>query len=108
MKDRMNKGITFYVAECTEFPSLGVYKENLSLEEALDIYDSIPEERMHGVKGIGFQLEECGTSFDLMQGDEILTEIINMISDFRDNPLIQKAMEDCQNEIAKRKCFNVR
>ena len=33
-----------------EFPVMGEYHDNLSLEEALKIYETIPEERMHGIK----------------------------------------------------------
>ena len=48
--------ITFYVAECMEFPVMGEYHNNLTLEEAIKIYESIPAERLHGIKGIGFDL----------------------------------------------------
>ena len=33
-----------------EFPVMGEYHDNLSLEEALKIYETISEERMHGIK----------------------------------------------------------
>ena len=33
-----------------EFPVMGEYHDNLSLEEALKIYETIPEELMHGIK----------------------------------------------------------
>ena len=39
-----------------EFPNLGEYHDNLSLEEAIRIYQEIPAERMNGIKGIGFVL----------------------------------------------------
>ena len=34
--------ITFYVAECMGFPVMGEYHNNLTLEEAIKIYESIP------------------------------------------------------------------
>ena len=38
--------ITFYVAECTEFPGLGEYHERLeTLQEAMELYEKIPAER---------------------------------------------------------------
>ena len=40
-----------------EFPNLGEYHDNLSLEEAIRIYQEIPAERMNGIKGIGFELK---------------------------------------------------
>ena len=50
--------ISFYVAECMEFPVMGEYHNNLTLEEAIKIYESIPAERLHGIKGIGFDLQD--------------------------------------------------
>ncbi|WP_346727956.1 LPD28 domain-containing protein, partial [Pseudoflavonifractor sp. MCC625] len=41
--------LTYYVAECMEFPNLGEYHDNLSLEEAVRIYQEIPAERMNGI-----------------------------------------------------------
>ena len=48
--------ITFYTAECMEFPSLGEYHNNLTLQEAVAAYQAIPANRLHGIKGIGFTL----------------------------------------------------
>ena len=50
--------ISFYVAECAEFPVMGEFHGNLTLEQALEIYDKIPAERMNGIKSIGFSLED--------------------------------------------------
>ena len=50
--------ISFYVAECAEFPVMGEFHDNLTLEQALEIYDKIPAERMNGIKSIGFSLED--------------------------------------------------
>ena len=50
--------LTYYAAECMEFPNLGEYHDNLSLEEAIRIYQEIPAERMNGIKGIGFELKD--------------------------------------------------
>lgn len=59
VSDRLPTGdLTYYVAECMEFPNLGEYHDNLSLEEAVRIYQEIPAERMNGIKGIGFELKD--------------------------------------------------
>ena len=50
------ESLRYYVAECMEFPNLGEYHDNLSLEEAIRIYQEIPAERMNGIKGIGLSL----------------------------------------------------
>lgn len=55
--------ITFYAAECMEFPVLGEYHDNLTLADAYEKYRAIPSERIHGIKGIGFRLED-GSMYD--------------------------------------------
>ena len=92
--------ITFYVAECTEFPVLGEYHERLeTLQEAMELYEKIPAERMNGIKGIGFRLEDGSIydgNFDLMVMGEMQTEFINEIPQYRDSPLVQKAIADME------------
>ena len=88
--------LTFYVAECSEFPTLGELHENLTLDEAIRIYHEIPPERMNGIKGIGFNLEDGSMydgQMDLMSGGVVHTDIINAIDHYRENPEIQQAME---------------
>lgn len=97
--------ISFYVAECSEFPVMGEYHENLSLEEAFDIYESIPSGRMNGVKGIGFNLRDGSDyagQFDLMTGDRVLEDDINYISHYKEHPLVQKAISDIKTKLAAR------
>ena len=97
--------ISFYVAECMEYPDLGELHENLSLDEALQIYDQIPAERMHGIKGIGFELHGSGdydSKFPLMQGDKMQTTLIQMVPFYRDNPLVQQAVTDLSQKMESR------
>ena len=99
--------ITFYVAECTEFPVLGEYHERLeTLQEAMELYEKIPAERMSGIKGIGFCLEDGSIydgNFDLMVMGEMQTEFINEIPQYRDSPLVQKAIADMEKILANQK-----
>lgn len=99
--------ITFYVAECTEFPVLGEYHERLeTLQEAMELYEKIPAERMNGIKGIGFRLEDGSIydgNFDLMVMGEMQTEFINEIPQYRDSPLVQKAIADMEDILSKHK-----
>ena len=92
--------ITFYVAECMEFPVMGEYHNNLTLEEAIKIYESIPAERMHGGKGIGFDLqdgdEDYSGEYELMCWDRVDRELIDMIPHYRESPLVQKAINDME------------
>ena len=99
--------ITFYVPECTEFPVLAEYHERLeTLQEAMELYEKIPAERMSGIKGIGFCLEDGSIydgNFDLMVMGEMQTEFINEIPQYRDSPLVQKAIADMEKILANQK-----
>lgn len=59
-----------------------VYHNNLTLEEAIKIYESIPAERMHGGKGIGFDLqdgdEDYSGEYELMSWDRVDRELIKI------------------------------
>ena len=92
--------ISFYVAECMEFPVMGEYHNNLTLEEAIKIYESIPAERLHGIKGIGFDLqdgdENYSGEYELMSADRIRRDLIDMIPHYKESPLVQKAIADME------------
>ena len=89
--------LRYYVAECMEFPNLGEYHDNLSLEEAIRIYQEIPAERMNGIKGIGFELKDGSDyegPFPILNGQTIDLDTIQAIDYYRDNPLVQKAVKE--------------
>ena len=98
VSDRQPTGnLTYYVAECMEFPNLGEYHDNLSLEEAVRIYREIPAERMNGIKGIGFELKDGSDyegPFPVLTGQTIDLDTIQSIDYYRDNPLVQKAVKE--------------
>ena len=92
--------ISFYVAECMEFPVMGEYHNNLTLEEAIKIYESIPADRLHGGKGIGFDLQDgdkdYSGEYELMCWDRVDRELIDMIPHYKESPLVQKAINDME------------
>ena len=92
--------ITFYVAECMEFPVMGEYHNNLTLEEAIKIYESIPADRLHGGKGIGFDLQDgdkdYSGEYELMCWNRVDRELIDMIPHYKESPLVQKAINDME------------
>ena len=98
VSDRLPTGdLTYYVAECMEFPNLGEYHDNLSLEEAVRIYQEIPAERMNGIKGIGFELKDGSDyegPFPILTGQTIDLDTVQAIDYYRDNPLVQKAVKE--------------
>lgn len=107
MKEKLaaEASISFYVAECAEFPVMGEFHDNLTLEQALEVYDKIPAERMKGIKSIGFSLEDGSIysgMFDLMVGGEVQAEIVNHIQHYRESPLVQKAISDMKTLLEKR------
>lgn len=91
--------ITFYAAECMEFPVLGEYHDNLTLADAYEKYRAIPSDRIHGIKGIGFRLED-GSMYDgeyeLMRGGVISKDMIDLIPHYKESPLVQKAVSDLE------------
>ena len=105
LPDEDKSRISFYVAECSEFPVLGEFHQDLTLEQAFSIFDQIPGNRMNGIKSIGFNLEDDSDyagMFDLYVGNSLQKEIINSIPGYRDNKLVQKALSDAEKIIEKR------
>ena len=100
--------ISFYVAECMEFPNLGEHHENLTLSEAMKLYEKIPAERMNGVKGIGFELYD-GSMYDgqypLMEAGKVDEELINMVEHYKNSPLVQQAIVDCKEMLENKERF---
>lgn len=97
--------ISFYVAECSEFPVLGEFHQDLTLEQAFEIFDQIQGSRMNGIKSIGFNLQDGSDyegMFDLYVGRTLQKDIINSIPGYRDNKLVQKAISDAEKIIEKR------
>ena len=96
-QQRPEPSITFFVAECMEYPVLGEYHDNLTLDEAFSLYQAIPDERHDGIKGIGFRLED-GSGYDgdyeLMRGGVISRDLIAQVPHCQESPLVQKAIKD--------------
>ncbi len=101
--------ISFYAAECMEFPSMGEYYENLTLEEAVEKYKMIPEDRIHGIKGIGFCLKDGSIydgEYELMSGGKISKDLIDLVPHYKESPLVQKAMRDLERILAEKQREN--
>lgn len=92
--------LTFTVAECGEYHSLGKYYEGIqTLEEAVSLYQQIPPERMNGIPAIGINLHVMGTDkredvqADILSGDEIDTGFISLIPELGGNPDVKEAVK---------------
>lgn len=102
--ERTEDTISFYVAECMEYPVMGEYHENLTLQEAYELYEKIPPERINGVKGIGFCLEDGSIYdglFELMSGGTVIKDVINEIPHYKESPLVQKAIADLEKILSE-------
>ena len=99
--------ITFYVAECMEFPSYGEYHETDNLKDAFEILDTIPPQRLNAVTGIGFVIHDENSAIDngqypLVQGDQIQYDAINMVDYYKDSPLVKGAITECEAILKER------
>ena len=50
--------MTYFVAECMDFPVMGRYHDNLTIEQAVQLYQDIPDGGMNGGKGIGYRIDD--------------------------------------------------
>lgn len=106
---QMEGTITFYVAECMEFPVMGEFHDGLSLDEAIRVYESIPSDRMHGIKGIGFDLQDDSIysgQYELFSGGKVLYDAIDLVDYYKKNPIIQDAMKKLETYAAEKKQKN--
>ena len=85
--------ITLTVAECGEFHNLGEYHEDIaSVEEAIEIFNQIPPERMNGIRSIGINIHTEGTEayedtqMDIVSGRTADLEVLDYVPDITDNP----------------------
>lgn len=97
--------ISFYAAECAEFPVMGEVHYDLTLPEALEAYEKIPSERMHGLKCVGFDLKD-GSDYEgiqsLMIEGKIQKEFLNSIPGFRENSYVQNAISRVEKYLEER------
>lgn len=92
--------MSFTVAECGEFHSLGEYHEDIkTVEEAAALYRNIPKERMHGVPAVGIRLHKKGQpayediQLDILSGRVIDKGILRYVPEAESSPLVQEAVE---------------
>ncbi|MDO4189655.1 MAG: YodL domain-containing protein, partial [Lachnospiraceae bacterium] len=87
--------VTFIVAECSEFHSLGECHEGIATtEEAVEIFESIPADRMNGIKSIGISVPNADDGYpvelDVLVGHTFDLDLIEYVPQIKDN---SQAME---------------
>ena len=89
--------LTFTVAECGEYHSLGKFYEGIgTLEEAIKLYLQIPPGRRHGIPAIGINIHVEGTDrvqdsqADILSGSEIDAGVTSLMPEIYENPQVLK------------------
>ena len=98
--ERPEEKLTFYVAECMEFPVMGEYHDGLSLIEALKLYQEMPDAQSG--KGIGVTLRdgsEFAGEFALVAAGRVQEDVINGVEHYRLDPDIQAAIAEAKTYI---------
>lgn len=94
--------LSFYAAECDDFPILGEYHENIeTFEEAIKIYEKLKKDRFLEDGGIGFKLTVNGKyegRFTLIQG---LNRVIGLEKEgsFMDHPMINQVVDQAKRYV---------
>lgn len=106
------KTITWTVAECGEFHDMGELHENVeTVEQAIDFFNKISPERMHGIPSIGIRMHTEGTEeyedvqMDVFSGGVADLEMLEYVPDITDDP---KAVAMIQELIDKLPDIEVR
>lgn len=109
LNDEPKEILTFTVAECSEFHSLGAYYENIaSLDEAISLYSSIDPSRMHGIPAIGVNIHTEGTEsfedtqMDIFSGKIEDFEILDYFPELKEHPVVQSAVEQLKEHFFKK------
>jgi len=92
--------ITFYFAECMEFPDYGEYKEFPTLAQAISLFEKCPGTLLNAVKCVGFILHDDSIYDDvkqpLMTYKHVLKDDINYISHYANTTLVQEAIKEAE------------
>jgi hypothetical protein len=92
-------GISFYVAEYSEYPILGEFHDGLTLREAFEAYQGIPQERLGGKRSIGFQLEngeDRGSMMPMYIEGQMQTDKIVQFTPYGENHAVMEALHDLE------------
>ena len=100
MEKEAKKVATFTVAECSEYHSMGEEHTGIkSVKEAVEIFKSIPPERMHGIPAIGVRVEneaepELFTEIDIFNGKRFDMDILSYVPEIGNDWNAQKLIAE--------------
>lgn len=99
-QDNNKSQITFYFAECMEFPDYGEYKEFPTLAQAISLFEKCPGTLLNAVRCVGFILHDDSIYDDvkqpLMTSKHVLKDDINYISHYANTTLVQEAIKEAE------------
>lgn len=99
-QDNNKPQITFYFAECMEFPDYGEYKEFPTLAQAISLFEKCPGTLLNAVKCVGFILHDDSIYDDvkqpLMTSKHVLKDDINYISHYANTTLVQEVIKEAE------------
>lgn len=87
--------VTLVVAECSAYHALGEHYEGVqTAEEAIELFESIPSDRLNGVKSIGLDVPQVDDDFsmeiDVLVGHTFDLDMLNFVPGVKEN---DQAME---------------
>ncbi len=91
---------TLTVAECSEFHSMGEFHENIATtKEAIELFNQIPPDRMHGIPAIGIRVEDAanpdmGMEMDFMTRKRIDLDILTLVPEIANDWKAQKMIAE--------------
>lgn len=107
MEQQEMASIRFYVAGCMEFESAAECYEDLTLEEAVEVYKKIRKRNACSLPGIGFELQDpaipdySGIHWPLLSGGRIDRETVGLIPAYAEHPLVQEALMKLEGYMAE-------
>ncbi len=91
---------TLTVAECSEFHSMGEFHENITTtKEAIELFNQIPPDRMHGIPAIGIRVEDVanpdmGMEMDFITRKRIDLDILTLVPEIASDWKAQKMIAE--------------
>lgn len=102
----MENIVTLTVAECSEFHDMGVYYENIpNVKEAIRLFNSIPPERLNGIRAIGINLHEEGTDkiedeqLDIYIGKTLDTDMLMYYTKLNNSEKVKELIRELEEEL---------
>ena len=95
--------MTYYVAECMDFPVMGKYHDNLTLEQAVQLYQDIPDGGMNGGKGIGYRIDDGNgpaVSVPLIASGKLQESAFDSLDHSEGNVKLKEALAEARAALA--------